>query len=112
MEWVDGKPQIVEIYGRQDDYIELPNGVKLGRLDHIFKDCVNIKEAQIHQIRKDLIELKVVKDKNYTEKDEDLLLKEASSRFGNDVELKITYCDKIERTQAGKVRFVVSDLHK
>ena len=112
VEWVDGKPQIVEIYGRQDDYIELPNGVKLGRLDHIFKDCVNIKEAQIHQIRKDLIELKVVKDKNYTEKDEDLLLKEASSRFGNDVELKITYCDKIERTQAGKVRFVVSDLHK
>lgn len=110
VEWVNGYPQIVELYGRQDDYIYLPNGVKLGRLDVIFKNCINIKEAQIHQIRKDLIELKVVKDKNYTGKDEELLMKEASSRFGDDVELIITYCEKVERTKAGKVRFVVSDI--
>lgn len=109
---VDGEPEIVEVYGRQEDYIELPNGVKLGRLDHIFKNCVNIREAQIHQIRKDLIELRVVKDVNYTDKDERQLVKESSSRFGKDVELKITYCDAIERTKAGKVRFVVSDLNK
>lgn len=112
VEWEDGKPQILEIYGRQEDYIELPNGVKLGRLDFIFKHCMNIKEAQIHQIRKDLIELRVVKDKNYTGKDEELLMKESSSRFGDDVELMITYCEKVERTKAGKVRFVVSDLHR
>lgn len=110
--WNDGNPEIIEIYGRQEDYIELPNGVKLGRLDHIFKDCVNIKEAQIHQIRLDLIELKVVKGTHYTDKDEVLLKKEASSRFGMDVELIITYCDRIERTKAGKVRFVLSDLVK
>lgn len=110
--WVDGKPEIVEIYGRQEDYIELPNGVKLGRLDHVFKDCVNIREAQIHQIRQDLIELRVVKDQNYSQKDEDLLIKEASSRFGKEVELKISYCERIERTKAGKVRFVVSELVK
>lgn len=108
--WKDDKPEIMEIYGRQEDYIELPNGVKLGRLDHIFKDCVNIKEAQIHQIRKNLIELKVVKETNYTQTDEIQLLKEASSRFGKDVELHIKYCDHIERTKAGKVRFVISEL--
>jgi phenylacetate-CoA ligase len=112
VEWVDGKPYIIEIYGRQEESVELPNGVKLVWLGLVFKNCINIKEAQVHQIRRDLIELKVVKSKNYTEKEEELLLKEASSRFGNDVELKITYCDKIERTKAGKVRFVVSDLHK
>lgn len=112
IKWTDGNPEIIEIYGRQEDYIELPNGVKLGRLDHIFKDCVNIREAQIHQIRKDLIELRVVKDVNYTDKDEKQLVEEASSRFGKDVDLKITYCDTIERTKAGKVRFVVSELNK
>lgn len=105
--WIGGKPEIVEIYGRQEDYIQLPNGVKLGRLDHIFKDCVNIKEAQIHQIRKDQIELKVVRDVFYTEKDENQLLKEASSHFGKDVEITITYCDRIERTKSGKIRFVI-----
>lgn len=104
---IDGKPEIVEIYGRQEDYIQLPNGVKLGRLDHIFKDCVNIKEAQIHQIRKDQIELKVVRDVFYTEKDENQLLKEASSYFGKDVEITITYCDRIERTKSGKIRFLI-----
>ena len=112
VKWISEVPEIIEIYGRQEDYIELPNGVRLGRLDHIFKDCVNVKEAQIHQIRKDLIELRVVKDNNYTEKDEELLLKEAASRFGKDVELKISYCNSIERTKAGKVRFVVSELNK
>lgn len=108
--WSNGKPEIIEIYGRQEDYIELPNGVKLGRLDHIFKDCVNIKEAQIHQIRKDLIELKVVKDNHYSPSDERFLLKEASTRFGNDVQITICYCDRIERTKSGKVRFVISDI--
>ncbi len=108
--WVDGIPEIVEIYGRQEDYIELPNGVKLGRLDHIFKNCVNIREAQIHQIRKDLIELRVVKDVNYNENDENLLLREACSRFGKDVELIINYCDGIERTRSGKVKFIVTEL--
>lgn len=110
VKWNDGKPEIVEIYGRQEDYIELPNGVKLGRLDHIFKNCVNIREAQIHQIRKDLIELRVVKDVNYNENDESMLLQEASSRFGKDVEIKISYSDSIERTKSGKVKFVLTEL--
>lgn len=108
--WIDGKPEIVEIFGRQEDYIELPNGSKLGRLDHIFKDCINIKEAQIHQIRKNLVELRIVKDVHYTDKDEALLIREASERFGKDVELKISYCKQIERTKAGKVKFVVSEI--
>ena len=30
--------KILSILGRVEDYIILPNGVKLGRLDHIFKD--------------------------------------------------------------------------
>lgn len=107
--WINGVPEIVEVYGRQEDYIELPNGVKLGRLDHIFKDCINIREAQIHQIKKDLIELRIVKDANYTQKDEQFLLNEASSRLGRDVNLMITYCESIERTKAGKVKFIVKD---
>ena len=106
----EGKPEIVEIYGRQDDYVELPNGVKLGRLGYVFKVSVNVKESQIHQIRKDLIELKIVKDWNYSERDEILILNEATSRFGKDVKIIITYCEIIERTKSGKLKFVVSDI--
>ena len=53
----------------------------------------------------------MVKDINYTDKDETFLMKEASSRFGNEVALRITYCEQIERTKVGKVRFVVSELN-
>ncbi len=46
-----GRPgRIVErIDGRQEDYVILKNGARLGRMDHIFKDLINIREAQIYQ---------------------------------------------------------------
>ena len=34
----NGQTRIVSIDGRKEDYVTLPNGVRLGRLDHIFKD--------------------------------------------------------------------------
>ena len=42
----NGNVEIEEIYGRQDDFVELPNGVKLGRLGYIFKVTNNVMEAQ------------------------------------------------------------------
>ena len=37
------------IDGRKEDYVILSDGTLLGRMDHIFKDMVSIREAQIHQ---------------------------------------------------------------
>lgn len=108
--WKDGTPEVLEIYGRQEDYIELPNGVKLGRLDHIFKDSINVKEAQIHQIDKASIELRIVKESGYSSKDENQIMDKAKAYLGSDVSIIISYCDVIEKTAAGKVRFVVNDL--
>lgn len=110
VEWVDGKPVIISFDGRKDDYITLPNGVKLGRLGFIFKHSVNIKEAQIHQHTLDDIEIKVVKGDAYSKSDENQLLKEAQDRFGSDVNVRISYVDKIERTKSGKLRLVKSDI--
>lgn len=110
VEWVDGKPVIISFDGRKDDYITLPNGVKLGRLGFIFKQSVNIKEAQIHQHTLEDIEIKVVKGDAYSKSDENQLLKEALDRFGTDVKVRISYVDKIERTKSGKLRLVKSDI--
>ncbi len=59
-----------KIDGRSEDYIVLKNGAKIGRLDQIFKDLVNIKEAQIYQREKGKIEIKVVRNKEYSSCDE------------------------------------------
>jgi phenylacetate-CoA ligase len=101
---------VKEIDGRKEDYVILPNGVAVGRLDHIFKDLVNIREAQIYQRQQGQIELRIVKGKSYTDKDEQELLKETCKRVGDDMEITVRYVDAIERTIAGKLRFVLSEL--
>lgn len=107
-----GRPgRIVQnIDGRVEDYIILRNGSKLGRMDHIFKDLVNIKEAQIYQKQPGEIVLRIVRGIKYGPKDEAMLLKETIKRVGDDTKIKIDYVDYIERTKNGKLRFVVSDI--
>lgn len=99
---------ITALDGRKEDYVILPNGSKIGRLDHIFKDLTNIKEAQIVQKSKDTLEIRVVKNKLYADKDEQHLKQELALRLDG-LKLMITYVDAIERTASGKLRFVKSE---
>lgn len=110
IEYIDGRIKIISIDGRKEDYVSLPNGIKLGRLDHIFKDCINIKEAQIYQ--KDIYNIifKIVKGLNYTNKDEEFLINEIRKRIPIDVYIEIEYIDKLSRTKSGKLRLVISDV--
>ena len=101
---------VSQIDGRMEDYLVLPNGAKIGRLDHIFKDCVNIREAQIHQARDGCITFHIVRGKEYKEADERLLENEVRKRLGADVSFNIKYPDEIAKTASGKLRLVVSDL--
>jgi phenylacetate-CoA ligase len=102
---------VLEIDGRKEDYVLLPNGVAVGRLDHIFKDLVHIREAQIHQQEKGNVTFIVVKGDGYDENEEESrLLAEARKRLGTDLDILIKYVDQIERSRTGKLRFVISDL--
>lgn len=107
---LDGRIRIMSIDGRKEDYISLPNGVKLGRLDHLFKDLVNIQEAQIYQKSFSEIEFRIVKRKGYGEADEQLLWKEIRFRIPETVHVTIAYLDKIPRTNSGKLRLVISEI--
>src|SRR5258708_7687589 len=57
-----GRPgrTVAAVDGRQEDYIVLSNGARLGRLDHVFKDLINIREAQIRQRRAGEITVRIV----------------------------------------------------
>lgn len=101
---------VTRIDGRQEDYVILKNGSRLGRLDHIFKDMVNVREAQIVQRKHGSICLRVVKGSEYGEFDERSLLTETRKRVGFDTEINIEYCEILERSRNGKLRFVVSNL--
>ncbi len=98
------------IDGRKEDYVLTPDGRCIGRLDHIFKDMVNIKECQIFQEHVDRVAFRIVRGKEYTGKDEKTLLYEAHMRLGKRIEIVIDYVEAIERTSQGKLRFVISKI--
>jgi phenylacetate-CoA ligase len=105
-----GRPgRIVDdIDGRKEDYVVGKSGVRIGRMDHIFKDMVNIVESQIRQDRPGHMTLAIVKGPKYAERDEQRLREEIDRRVGNDVAFDVEYVKHIDRTGSGKLRFVVS----
>ena len=101
---------VKSIDGRKEDYILTPDGRHIGRLDHIFKDMVNIRECQIFQENVDRVTFRIVRGKEYTEKDEKMLMHEARERLGSQIKIDIDYVEALERTTRGKLRFVISKI--
>jgi len=95
--------------GRIEDYVVLANGTRVGRMDHVFKDMVNVKEAQIRQRRPGQMMICVVRGGGYSIHDEEDLLREARKRVGDEMDIEVAYTDRLPRTATGKLRLVVSD---
>jgi len=107
--WENDMQVVLSIDGRQEDYITLPNGLKLGRLDHIFKKITEVREAQIYQPEIGKVVLRIVKNQGYDASgQEKMLLAETRKRLGNNIQIDIEYLAEIPRTKSGKLRFVVS----
>ena len=98
------------IDGRLEDYVVLVSGARVGRMDHIFKDMVNIREAQIRQRRQGEMTILVVRGDAYTDHDERALLGETRKRVGEDMRVSIEYVSRLTRSSTGKLRFVVSEM--
>ena len=103
-------PLIDKIEGRIEDYIRTPDGRLVGRLDHLFKDIQHVREAQIVQHRLDEIILRIVRADGFSDTDEAIIRREADQRLGAGMTIRFEYVTSIERTPAGKFRFIVSQL--
>ncbi|HEU5402772.1 MAG TPA: hypothetical protein VFU86_15535 [Terriglobales bacterium] len=101
---------VESIDGRQEDYVVLKNGARIGRLDHIFKEMVRVREAQIVQQEPGRIQLRVVRRTDYSDADEKQLRREFVQRLGSGAEIAIEYVDQLPRTRSGKLRFVISEM--
>jgi phenylacetate-CoA ligase len=101
---------VSSIDGRREDYVVLGNGTRVGRMDHVFKDMVNIKEAQIYQSQAGRITIRVVRGDRYKATDEHALMRETAKRVGDDTAVEIEYVDGLPRSSVGKLRFVISEV--
>ena len=107
-----GRPgRIIDgIDGRREDYVVLPSGALVGRLDHIFKNQVHVREAQIYQPDRTRVVLRLVGATDFTTRDEQALIGTARTWLGNSLRIEIERLEALPRTPAGKLRFVVSDV--
>jgi phenylacetate-CoA ligase len=101
---------VSEIDGRNEDYIILKNGTKIGRMDHIFKDMINVRESQIIQNVPGQIKVCIRRCKQWSSADERKLLLELQKRVGTNMDIEIDYVSQLIRSKTGKLRFVVSQI--
>jgi phenylacetate-coenzyme A ligase PaaK-like adenylate-forming protein len=104
------RPVLERIDGRVEDYVITPDGRRVGRMDHIFKDALEVKEAQIHQPSQGRIVVRFVPRAGFDETVRRRLEQEFRGRLGDEIEIGWERVDAIPRQPNGKFRAVVSDL--
>ena len=96
--------------GRQEDYVLLHDGTRIGRMCRIFDDIMQIREAQIFQEIPGEIRLRVVKGNGYASAHEQRLLYETRMLVGSRTIVQIDYVERLPRSSSGKLRGVVSTI--
>jgi phenylacetate-CoA ligase len=104
------RPILEQIDGRLEDYVMTPDGRRIGRMDHIFKDTLEIKEAQIYQPSIERIVVRIVPRSGFDNEAQRALEREFRRRIGDDLEIDYEIVDSIQRVPSGKFRAVVSDV--
>ena len=79
-------------------------------MDHLFKDMVHIKEAQLIQKEPGKVVCRIVRAPEYNESDEQRLVSESSRRLGDSLALSFDYVPEIEKSGRGKLRFVINEM--
>jgi len=102
----------LEIDGRIEDYVQTPDGRLVGRLDHIFKEQLDVAEAQVLQETPAALDVLIVRRPGYGAASEQSLLKEFRSRLGEEIAIDLRYVDAIPRESNGKFRAVKSAVGK
>jgi phenylacetate-CoA ligase len=107
-----GRPGDVflDVDGRVEDYVVTPDGRRVGRMDHIFKEQLDVAEAQILQRTAEALEVHVVRRPGFDDASERALLKEFRARLGEAIRIELRYVDAIPREPNGKFRAVKSQI--
>lgn len=103
-------PSWIEVVGRIDDQIETSEGRWIGRLSHVMKPGVGIRESQIAQVAVDKIVIRVVPDRNFEPVSMEAVIAAAHRYLGKNMGVSWEIVDRLPRTPSGKLRHVVREL--
>jgi phenylacetate-CoA ligase len=100
-------PCIDSIDGRTEDFICTPDGRRVVGVNQIFKWATHLREAQVVQRRSDAVEVRMVVEPGYDEREEEVLRREFRDRLGPRVAVTFTRVVSIARSTNGKMRAVI-----
>jgi phenylacetate-CoA ligase len=105
-------PVVESIQGRINDFVysEERGKINLGNISNCVKYVKGVVKFQIIQNAVDYIQVKIVRDNTFTDKDEKMFLHELKERLGNKMNIDITYVKEIPREASGKYRIVKQGL--
>ena len=98
----------VSIDGRIEDYVVTPDGRRIGRMDHVFKDQHDVAEAQILQDETASITVLVVPRAAWSPASERRLRDALHARLGHAIAIELRCVDALPREPSGKLRAVKS----
>lgn len=103
-------PLMADVTTKAEDLITLRDGrlISPSVLTHPFKPLTSITASQIVQEDLDIIRIRLIAGPAYTEQDELELIHGMKERLGDTVNIIIEKTDELERTKAGKFKWVVS----
>jgi phenylacetate-CoA ligase len=103
-------PRLKGVTTKDEDIVVTPEGklVSSSVLTHPFKPLDAIKESQIIQEKKDLIRIRIVPRKDYSDMDSHHLISALRERLGPKMRIQLEFIEIIPRTKAGKYRWVIS----
>lgn len=102
---------IIKVLGRIDDYLVCKDGSRVTRVDFV-EDGDHIKACQWIQHREGELEVRIVPDEGFTEKDKVFVLKETIDRVGADnmdIEVRLVSMDELVLSKRGKFRLIVNE---
>lgn len=94
--------------GRVEDYVVTPDGRRIGRMDHVFKDDLRVAEAQFLQETPRELVLRFVPRAGFDDAAARRLEAAIRARVGDEIALVLQPVEQLPREAGGKLRAVVS----
>ncbi len=108
-------PLLYPVETKNNDFIITPSGkiISPSLVSYPLRYSISgqhIMESQIVQKSFDSIIIKIVPTENYSDFDENILLKKYKELLGESVSIKIEHVEKIHQSKAYKKRFVINEI--
>ncbi len=106
--------KIEKIMGRSNDYVLMEKGQKVSNLELAFKEVEHLCAAQIVQKQIGCLNVNIVPDKNFSEKNRQHLEQNLRNYLGDKCRIRFDIIDtnQLILTKKSKFKFVVSQLDK